>query len=557
EGKAAGLLEQHRPNMFTQRIANLMPGLPIEMEIEYTQVVPKIDGAYELVVPMVVGPRFQPPGTESAWTLERLPGYPPAAGVHVPESVTGDRVSLHIDLEAPVPLNAVYSDTHRLDIEHRSSTQQSIRLADDGVQDNRDFVLRYFLGSDTTTSGLLSHWQAGEGGYFSLLIEPPESVDDSAAIPREMVFLLDCSGSMSGAPMAASKRFITAALGALRPTDSFRIIRFSDSATEFSREPLPATPFNIQRGLRYTEHLYGSGGTMMTTGIEQALDAPLAPDRVRNVVFLTDGYIGNELSVLSLVNRLLGDVRLFAFGVGAGVNRYLLDELGRSGRGFTRYFDPTRDDESQSAVVSELVARLQTPVLTDIQIDWGGLPVTGIVPETLPDLYAGDSLRVTGRYNTPADGTVTIRGNSRNHAARIEAPVALDETQDHPAIRRIWARNTVAELMHAFITPTELRPDAMDNAQLQAAVTDLGLTYGIATNWTAFVAVSRNVYNPDPAASADADVALPKVAGVSALAYTPPALSGGGAPEPGALLALLVGLGIWGFRRRRLLRVSS
>ena len=577
EGKAASLLTQHRPNMFTQRIANLMPDAPIEVMIEYSQIVPKVDGAYELVVPMVVGPRYQPagagqpPGTSSAettaassqWVLERLPAYPPTAGVHLPQSVIGDRVALTIDLEAPMALGAVYSDTHRLSIRHLSSTQQSISLAKGKVQDNRDFVLRYHLGGDTPEAGLLTHWAADEGGYFSLLIEPPAAVEDDSAIPREMVFLLDCSGSMNGAPMQASKQFMTDALAALRPTDSFRIIRFSDSATEFSHHPLPATPENIQRGLHYTGQLYGSGGTEMTSGIRQALARPTTPGTVRNVIFLTDGYIGNEVTVLELVHRTLGEARLFAFGVGAGVNRYLLDELGRVGRGFTRYFDPTRDDESQQSVVAELVARLQTPVLTDLEIDWGTLPVTGVVPARLPDLYSGDTVRVTGRFTAPATGAFSISGTGRAHAARITRTVTLDENSSRPALRRLWARNTIAELMHGFIAPPQLRPDRMTNAQLQAAITELGLTHALTTRWTAFVAVSKRVVNPTPGVNLKAEVPVPKVAGVSQLAYPGVGMSGSAAPEPGLLLGLLTGLLVWSFgwkfrrARRAPLRATS
>jgi Ca-activated chloride channel family protein len=550
EGKAASLLEQHRPNMFTQRIANLMPGLPIDVEIEYTQSVPRIDGAYELVVPMVVGPRFQPPGAgvppdeetsaTGEWKLERLPEYPATAGIDVPERIVPGRVELQIDLEAPLPLQSAHSDTHQLAVRHVSSTQQEIRLAAGKVLDNRDFVLRYQFAGELENAGLLSHWQAGEGGYFSLLIEPPHEVADSRVLPREMVFLLDCSGSMGGLPMRASKRFMREALAALRPTDSFRIIRFSDSATEFSQRPLQATPMNIARGLAYTASLHGSGGTMMSSGITQALSAPIPAGSVRNVVFLTDGYIGNEVSVLALVEELLRGARLYAFGVGAGVNRYLLGELGRVGRGFTRYFDPTRSDESVEAVVADLVTKLQTPVLTDVQIDWGNLPVTEVLPAQLPDLYAGDSIRVTGRYRHPAQGSIQVRGNSRQHDSNLTLPVNLASEGSRPALRRIWARNAVADRMHQFITPTERRVDGVSNDALQAAVTDLGLAYGLTTRWTAFVAVSRKIYNTDPAGALESDVALAKVAGVSSLAYGQPAMAGYAAPEPGAWLSLLM-----------------
>ncbi len=569
-GKAASLLEQHRPNMFTQRLANLMPDSSIDVEIEYAQLVPKIDDAYELVVPMVVGPRFQPaeagvsPAPTGAapapagvgetlqsgrWVLEELPAYPPAAGVHLPASVLKDRVSLSIELETPLPIASAHSDTHPLAVRHRSSTQQSLTLSSGKTLDNRDFVLRYRLAGNETSAGLLTHWEPGEGGYFSLLIEPPSEIPESEALMREMVFLLDCSGSMNGIPMTASKRFMEQALKGLRPTDRFRIIRFSDSATEFSTAALAATPGNIQRGLAYTRGLTGSGGTMMTSGIRQALSGAPPAGTVRNVVFLTDGYIGNEVSVLTLVKELLGDARLFAFGVGAGVNRYLLDELGRVGRGFTRYYDPTRDDESQEVIAATLAARLKTPVLTNLELDWGSLPVSDVLPAELPDLYAGDSLRITGRFEAPASGALTVRGTSASSKASIREEIELDDSGSRPALRHLWGRTAVAEHMHAFLTPPALRPDSLSNASLQAAVTELGLRYGLATRWTSFVAVSRQIYNATPAQNADAEVPLPKVAGVSPLAYSGPTMTGYAAPEPGLWLGLLTAFAVLFARR--------
>ncbi|XOV84521.1 MAG: VIT domain-containing protein [bacterium] len=575
-GKSAALLEQHRPNMFTQQVANLMPAQTIDIEIAYSHIVPKVDGAYELVVPLIVGPRYQPAGAGVApevstseasgaspdaafqageWVLETLPAQPPTVGIDLPQTFLSERVALQIHLEAAGTIHALHSYTHPLNIRDVSSTQADITLQEGRVLDNRDFVLRYQLAGEDTSAGLLSHWQPEEGGYFSLLIEPPETVAADQVLSREMVFLLDCSGSMDGLPLEASKRFMREALHALRPQDSFRIIRFSDAATEFSHRAMPATPQNVAYGLSYVQSLRGSGGTQMSSGIRQALAAPVAGERVRNVVFLTDGYIGNEHSVLALVEELRGDARLFAFGVGAGVNRYLLDELGRVGHGFTRYFDPTKDAEHMHTVVAKLVERLQTPVLTELAIDWGDLQVTDLVPRVLPDLYLGDTIRVTGRYAAPGAGTVTIAGRSRQQQAQVRTPVVLSEGVQRPAVRRIWARTMLAEMMHTFMTPVPLRPARQTNEQLQAAVTDLGLTYKLASRWTSFVAVSQQVYNTKPTDNLEGEVALPKAAGVSQLAYAPAPMTGYGAPEPGlmiSLLAALLAIGGLNLRRRRL-----
>ena len=566
-GKAASLLDQHRPNMFTQRIANLMPGEPITIEIEYSQTVPKVDGAYELVVPLVVGPRFQPPGSPKlekqseysvsntgVWALEALPKDAAYGGVHVPSTFTPDRVSLDLSLELPLPVLDVASATHELDFRHTSSTQIEAQFANGKVQDNRDLVITYRQQAQEASAGLLQHWEVDEGGYFSILIEPPNNVASSDGIAREMVFLLDCSGSMHGQPMAASKAFMLAALQTLKPTDTFRIIRFSDSATEFSSKPLYATPANLSRGEQYVRALGANGGTMMMSGINQALAKPVEAGRIRNVVFLTDGYIGNEISVLSLVEEQLQGARLFAYGVGAGVNRYLLDELGRVGRGFARYFDPTRSDETISRVAEELADRLHTPVLADIEIDWGSLPVTDIFPTLIPDLYAGDSLRVVGRFTEPSNGAVQVSGRTSQHLAKINLDVALEQQSDAPSLRKIWARSAVTDAMQEFIAPRQRRKDQLSDSALQDRVTNLGLTHSIMTRWTSFVAVSKKVYNANPKNAKDAEVAVPKVAGTQKSAYNN-TMTGFAAPEPGLLLGMMTACLVLALKlRRRLAR---
>jgi Ca-activated chloride channel homolog len=565
EGKAAALLKEHRPNMFTQDIANLMPGLPITTRLRYVQTVPKADGDYELVIPLVVGPRFQPPHAgrppakenvdadlapqPGVWELEKLPAYPPVHGVNLPPTIDADRVALSVRLDGGVPVQAVASATHALDTQVESERVRRIALAAGRTIDNRDFVLRYRLAGAQTTAGLLAH-RDGRGGYFSLMLEPPAVPVEADITPREMVFLLDCSGSMAGLPMDASKAFMRQALAKLRPTDSFRIIRFSDSATEFSEFPLPATPQNVAQGLGYVEALDGEGGTMMSAGIEQAL-APATPaGSVRLVTFLTDGYIGNEQEILSLIKRRLNGARLYAFGVGAGVNRYLLDHIGRAGRGFTRYMDPT---ENVAEVAAELTDRLQSPVLTDIAVEWGDLAPEEVYPAQIPDLFAGQSLRIQGRYAKPGAHTITVTGLVQGRPARLPLTVTLPErSSDGEAVALVWARAAIAEAMFSLSTPDGMAETPAYSAT-RKRVTDLGLAFALVTKWTSFVAVSEQVYNADAANTPTRPVPLPMVKGTQASAYPNQApFTGAAGPEPATWLGLgLMGLlGLWGLRRR-------
>ena len=568
-GKSAALLKQHRPNMFTQDIANLMPGLPVTVTLEYVQTVPKVDGDYQLVLPLVVGPRFQPPGagvepkagstTQAVgqWQLEALPKYPKVPRLDNPQHIESERVSIEIQLNAGMPIQKLLSDTHQLNISHGEDKQRLIQLANKRVIDNQDFILRYSLAGADNQAGLLSYHD-GEQGFFSLLLEPPALPQAEQINAREMVFVLDCSGSMRGQPMAASKAFMRATLRQLRPNDSFRIIRFSDSATEFSRHPKPATASNIRAGLRYTEQLRGSGGTMMIEGIRQALQVPVPAGSIRLISFLTDGYIGNEATILKLLQQRIGAARLFAIGVGTAPNRFLLDEMGHMGRGFTRYIDPT---ESVEQVAQELAQRLQSPVLTDIQIDWGDLQVGEVLPQQVPDLFAGQSLRIQGRYRQGGKQQVTIHAQVNGRKASLPLVLDLPENQlnQGQAIPLIWARSAIKERMRLLDTLTNLRsnPDFTDQG-LQQQVTELGLKYSLVTRWTAFVAVSEKIYNPNPAQAQSAEVPLPQVQGVGPQAYSQsrtiaaaprvqaapspqnaPQFSGHAAPEPHFLIGLL------------------
>ncbi len=526
EGKAAALLTQYRPNMFTQQIANLMPGQPVKITLKYAQTVPKVDGEYELVMPLVVGPRYVPGKPLSA----PLPAYPGVAGLNLPRVIEDDRVAIGIHLDGGVAVKAVHSKTHALNVTRLSERERRVSLAQGRIIDNRDFVLRYRLAGRKTEAGFLSHRDA-RGGFFSLLLEPPTAPAIADVTPREMVFVLDTSGSMDGPPIEASKTFMREALKKLKPGDYFRIIRFSNDASEFTSEPLAATPENIRRGLQFVESLYADGGTEMESGIHKALDVPRKDGAMRIVVFLTDGYIGQEPEVLNLLKQKMGSARLYAFGVGTSVNRYLLGEMARMGRGFVRYIDPTEDGHEAAR---SLARKLEAPVLTDISIDWGTLNVSDVAPQKIPDLFAGDSIRVQGKFSNPGTHRVIVYGRVNGVPSRLPVTVTVPEsaTPHGESLALIWAREQVAELMRAYNAPTYLEGLDIDRPGIEKRVTQLGLDFALVTDWTSFVAVSDRVVNPNPGLAQDTDVPLPMVKGITTNAYGEEQFAGAGTPEP-------------------------
>ena len=569
-GQAAALVVQERPNVFTQRIANLMPGLPVRVELRYVQQVPRVRGLYDLAVPLVVGPRYIPAGTGET----SAPNVPTENGIAQPNSTspangaelntpfpnspiattedTQNRVSITVHLNGGTPIRSVRSTTHPMTQDWHGASAMTLALADPEIPDDRDFRLVYALGTDDIAVGTLAHFDE-RGGYFSLRIDPPEQSEEAEITAREMVFVLDTSGSMSGLPIEASKAFTTRALRNLRPTDTFRVIQFGDTATEFSLRPVPATAGNIERAVEYVEALQGGGGTAMLEGVHQAL-ADTAPDgAIRLVVFLTDGFIGNDVQVLSAIDAELGDARLFGFGVGSGVNEFLLTEMGRRGRGFTRFL--ALDDDADAAVAS-LVADLQSPVLTDVEIDWGGIVVSDTYPARIPDVFAGRPISLAGRFAAPQSGDITVRGNIAGVPTAFTVAVDLPADARGEAVPLLWAQRAIDEGMAEL---TRARWESGDETAIKERVIQLGLDHALVTRWTAFVAVSERIVNENPGATAEAAVPVSNVHGTS-LQANGGAFAGSSAPEPFTWLALLtagLSAGAAGGSKRRRRRAAE
>lgn len=578
EGKAASLLVQHRPNMFTQDIANLMPGMPVKVTLTYVHALPRVDAQYELVLPLVAGPRYQPEGagkppmpaqevssTEKfgKWELEQLPDYPAVSGLTTPHAIDA-RVSIEVDIEGGMPVTLVGSTTHKIVEEQVSPERRIIRLAEGRTVDNADFVLRYSLSGSAPQAGLLAH-KDKRGGFFSLQLEPPAIPQQQDIAAREMVFVLDTSGSMDGEPINASKLFMKHALNGLRAQDYFRIIRFSNNATEFISGPVPATRENVARGLDYVNSMTADGGTEAMEGITKAFSVAQQPDTLRLVVLLTDGYIGNEASVLEETAAKMGDARIYAFGVGTSVNRYLLEEMGRVGRGFARFVDPT--EKSDDAAI-QLVSKLETPVLTDISVNWGDLKPDDVVPQKIPDLFTGGGIRIQGKYARGGKHTITVNGKVNGRKASMPVTIELPEASgnDGSPIPTVWARAQIGEAMRLINTPNHLRTAPVSDDSLKQRVTALGLDFSLMTKWTSFVAVSEKIVNKETQQTAQRDVPLPMVKGVTPKAYGSSApqmassesFSGGSVPEPAEwagmlVLALMAGMAFFRRHRERIL----
>lgn len=488
QGHVAALLTQERPNLFTQAVANIEPGARIDVTLRYSQALAYEDGAYEIVFPMVAGPRYLPgsagPSAREAVQPAVLPpGMRPAHDI-----------SLQVDLDAGVPVRDIRSPSHRIEVTRpgaapAAGARASVRIAPADSIPNKDFILRYTVAGQAPAFAVLAHRDGDQGSFF-LLAQPPAG--KALALPREIVFVLDTSSSMAGAPMFKARELIRRVLGGLRPDDTYQIIRFADTASALGPQPLASKPQNLGYTLAWLDGLQASGGTEMVSGIRAALDVPHDPARLRIVVFVTDGYIGNEDEILALVARHMGAARLFSFGVGSAVNRYLLEEMAVMGRGAAQIVRP---DEDTTAAVQRFHDRIDAPLLTDIRIDWNGLAVTDAVPGRLPDLFAGQPLVVAGHYQQPGRATITVHGRQAGRAVSFQVPVDLPaHAPAHPSIGRVWARSRMVELERALVRKAD--------PAIEAQILALALQHQLMSRYTAFVAVDESRVTAGEAARA-------------------------------------------------------
>ncbi len=484
QGLNASLLSQVRPNIFEQKVANIEPGKQIDIHIRYFNTLSYSDGWYAFTFPMVVGPRFNPPDTADpvhavATGGARFSGRPEDTTISYlrPNERSGHDIALTLDIDAGVSIEEARCLTHAIQTTNpdNNTHQLSVKLANTDTLPNKDFVFAFRVAGQAMKSGLVTHVDESGRGYFTLMMVPPMELQGLDRQPMEMVFVVDCSGSMNGEPMRQAKEAMRFALKQLRPTDSFQIIRFSDNASTLGDKPLPATPENIERAKKYVDYLYCDGGTMMMSGMRAALDFPRDAERYRVVTFFTDGYIGNEAEILHEMNKRIGDARVFSFGVGSSTNRYLLERMAKVGRGAAAYLLP---GDSGKEVMDLYFERISHPAMTDVDISWGQAQVAEMYPSRLPDLLVGRPVIVTGRFSGDLKD---IRVTGRAGGEPIALQVNTAHTAQHPALGQVWARRKIADLMD--------RQTLDSNNELQPTVLATALEYNLVSAYTSFIAV--------------------------------------------------------------------
>jgi Ca-activated chloride channel family protein len=520
EGKSASLLEQSRPNVFTMNVANVLPGDTIAVELKYTELLVPTDGVYEFTYPTVVGPRYSSTPESTAAAEDMFVKAPYLHEGQLPPS------AFHLagKISTGVPIQNLTSPSHQL-----ASTASGVGRADFTLGDaetaanNRDFILRYQLTGREIAAGLLL-FQGKDENFFLLMAQPPRAVTADEVPPREYIFVLDVSGSMNGFPLNTAKGLMSDLIHGLRPTDTFNVVVFESGSEAWSRTSLPATTRNLQSAVAFIGPKQGGGGTELLAAVKRAVAMPHESGRARSIVVLTDGYITAERDVFDYIREHLDETNVFAFGIGSSVNRYLIEGIAHAGQG--EPFVVTGPDEAPAAA-ARFRRYIDTPVLTGIDVSFSGFDAYDVEPARVPDLFASRPLVVFGKWRGSADGTIEISGTTGRAPYHASIPVAQSTADEaHAALRHLWARTRIATL-------SDFGGGAPSQERV-AEITSLGLTYGLLTRYTSFIAVHEMIRRTSGNAS-DVDQPSPMPQGVSDLAV-------GDEPELAWILAALMAI---------------
>jgi len=550
EGRSAALLEQQRPNVFTMAIANVMPGDEIDVELRYTETILPTEGTYRFVFPTVVGPRYNGGTDETGQPSDsmKLEGWiaQPFARRGKPAAHTFE---LSARIVSPLPISAISSPSHPLAIDGTGTREVRLTLTASSAHANRDVAIDYRLAGKTIDAGLLIQPGRTEDdeNFFLLMAEPPSRVAGSDVLPRDYVFIVDVSGSMHGFPLDVAKSLLRDLIGRLRPSDTFNVIPFAGGSSQLAAQSLPASEENIARAIRFINGQTGGGGTELLPALRRALALPTDLGRARSFVVVTDGYVTVEKEAFELVRARAGQANLFAFGIGASVNRFLIEGLARAGKGEPFFVLDPQQAEIEAVRLRRMI---EQPVLTRIRVRFpegleGSFEAHELDAPQLPDLFAQRPLVLMGKFRGALKGAIEIEGIAAGGAVRLPIDIAqavqasAQDGTPTDGLKYLWARSRIAQLGDY----AKLGADD----ELVREITALGLKYNLLTDYTSFIAIDKLVRNPGGNAQG-VDQPSPLPEGVSELAVGQAPAT----PEPQfALLAALAGGLTWWLRRRQ------
>ncbi len=454
-GQRASLIEQQRPNAFVNSVANIGPKETIIVQIEYQQTIRRDGETFSLRFPMVVAPRYVPRAAEPQ-LVDFAPGgggwghvqpRDPADGLEQPPVRHPDEgkinpVSLSVTLDAGFPLGEVTSAFHKIALSRDGKMKASLKLAEDVVPADKDFELVWRPAEARAPSAALFRERVGNEDYLLVMLTPPSGDVQPATKPREAIFVIDNSGSMSGPSMVQAKESLLFALDRLKPGDMFNVIRFDHTMDMLFPAAVPAHGENLDKARRFVKNLEADGGTEMLPAMQAALRDENRHDtsRLRQVVFLTDGAISNERELFSEITSNLGRSRVFTVGIGSAPNSYFMARAAEAGRGTYTHIG---SEMQVAGRMSELFEKLESPVMTNITATWPDGRRTESWPNPVPDLYKGEPVVLSARMARAA-GTLVLKGEVAGEPWEVR--MAVDGGEARPGIGKLWARRKIEQL---------------------------------------------------------------------------------------------------------------
>ncbi len=490
-GRGAGLVEQHRPNVFLTRVANIPPRGAVVIRLDMQDDAEWSGGEFQTVFPTTITARYAPDGSR---TSDPLPGTAAPASDE-------PRVSIRATIDAGVPIDDVISTSHVIRTSRRG-TSLDIRVGPAPVPADRDFVLRWRpkVAAAPLAGGLIE--DRPDGRYGLAMVVPP-SVDrpEAAGFPTQTVFVIDVSGSMEGPSLAQAKAAMLVALDRLRAGDTFTMIKFDQSSEAYSDKLVAAEPLAIAAAKQWVSSLEVGGGTEILPAVVRALDISGRgdPSMLQRVILITDGAVDNEDEVVAEVGRHLGDVRLHIVGIGTAPNRWLMKELARAGRGS---FESIGNRADVQAKTIDLMSRTERAAITDLSLEWDGAPPLSADPDPVPDLYEGRPLVVTARFD-PGKPLPKLRVWGRAPGGPVTMDVDFAAAGANAGIGTRWARARVAALQRS-------RVRGVDPATVRADVIDLAKRFSLVTSYTSFVVVADDEHVSSDGPCDDEDGDLPQ-----------------------------------------------
>lgn len=494
EGRKAGLLEQERPDIFTQSLVNIPARATVVANIEYVHTL-KIDGAnYLFSFPMVVAPRYIPGQPVSrgnvgrGWAndTDQVPDASKITPHYIPPGMrAGNDVLISVKIDAGMPITNITGVTHEIAVQKNNETTATVGLKNGPVIANKDFIIEYKVGGQNTMLAAMTHKADGQDGFFSIVIQPKHNVERQEVVARDMILLLDASGSMQGSPESQLKAFAEYLLGTLNTQDRFNIISFNSGLELFASDFKEATTANIASGQQFVRALRAEGGTEMMPAMRKAL-APAAQGQSRHkyIILVTDALVGNDTSILGYLKKpKFSHLRVYPVAMGSAPNDYLIQRAAEIGRGFSMRI--TNQDNAVE-IAKRFASKISYPIMTDLSIDWKGLKVKDLIPEPLPDLYADRPLVLIGRYEKADRAKVKLTGNIAGRQMISEFDLELPQSNNaHDSLPVLWARARIRQLINKEIGNI--------SSSTQSKITRIGLNYQIVTDYTSFIAVERDI----------------------------------------------------------------